>query len=185
MRLRALCRCKRGAQGALRLLRSLTHRVSLLLPRAPASLLTYSLPPFPPPRIQNYSEDLPRDVIDDAFARAFAVWSAVTPLTFTRVYGPEADIIIQFGVRGESASRGRPGGSRTGRAERGPRREWGGRWTGSEPGARSLARLAPCAPSRPAPHSAGTRGSDRSGRVSAHTRGSAGAQRAICTAALS
>nr|XP_017508908.1 matrix metalloproteinase-9 [Manis javanica] len=49
--------------------------------------------------IQNYSEDLPRDVIDDAFARAFAVWSAVTPLTFTRVYGREADIVIQFGVR--------------------------------------------------------------------------------------
>ncbi|XP_045689585.1 matrix metalloproteinase-9 [Phyllostomus hastatus] len=49
--------------------------------------------------IENYSEDLPRDVIDDAFARAFAVWSAVTPLTFTRVYGREADIVIQFGVR--------------------------------------------------------------------------------------
>ncbi|KAM5304525.1 matrix metalloproteinase-9 [Glossophaga mutica] len=49
--------------------------------------------------IQNYSEDLPHDVIDDAFARAFAVWSAVTPLTFTRVYGREADIVIQFGVR--------------------------------------------------------------------------------------
>ncbi|XP_006187699.1 matrix metalloproteinase-9 [Camelus ferus] len=49
--------------------------------------------------IQNYSEDLPRDVIDDAFARAFALWSAVTPLTFTRVYGREADIVIQFGVR--------------------------------------------------------------------------------------
>ncbi|ELW48243.1 Matrix metalloproteinase-9 [Tupaia chinensis] len=48
--------------------------------------------------IQNYSEDLPRDVIDDAFARAFAVWSAVTPLRFTRVYGQEADIVIQFGV---------------------------------------------------------------------------------------
>lgn len=48
--------------------------------------------------IQNYSEDLPREVIDDAFARAFAVWSAVTPLTFTRVYGLEADIVIQFGV---------------------------------------------------------------------------------------
>ncbi|XP_049635156.1 matrix metalloproteinase-9 [Suncus etruscus] len=48
--------------------------------------------------IQNYSEDLPRDIIDDAFARAFAVWSEVTPLTFTRVYGPEADIVIQFGA---------------------------------------------------------------------------------------
>ncbi|KAM5220695.1 matrix metalloproteinase-9 [Hipposideros larvatus] len=49
--------------------------------------------------IQNYSEDLPRDVIDDAFARAFAVWSAVTPLTFARVNGLEADIVIQFGVQ--------------------------------------------------------------------------------------
>ncbi|XP_016060308.1 PREDICTED: matrix metalloproteinase-9 [Miniopterus natalensis] len=49
--------------------------------------------------IQNYSEDLPRDVIDDAFARAFAVWSAVTPLSFTRVSGAEADIVIQFGVQ--------------------------------------------------------------------------------------
>ncbi|NP_001104772.1 matrix metalloproteinase-9 precursor [Equus caballus] len=49
--------------------------------------------------IQNYSGDLPRDVIDDAFARAFAVWSEVTPLTFTRVNGPQADIVIQFGVR--------------------------------------------------------------------------------------
>nr|BAE25191.1 unnamed protein product [Mus musculus] len=48
--------------------------------------------------IQNYSEDLPRDMIDDAFARAFAVWGEVAPLTFTRVYGPEADIVIQFGV---------------------------------------------------------------------------------------
>ncbi|XP_037667369.1 matrix metalloproteinase-9 [Choloepus didactylus] len=49
--------------------------------------------------IRNYSEDLPRDVIDDAFARAFALWSEVTPLIFTRVYGWEADIVIQFGVR--------------------------------------------------------------------------------------
>ncbi|XP_037357539.1 matrix metalloproteinase-9-like [Talpa occidentalis] len=49
--------------------------------------------------VQNYSEDLPRDVTDDAFARAFALWSAVTPLTFTRVHGPHADIVIQFGVR--------------------------------------------------------------------------------------
>ncbi|XP_069845982.1 matrix metalloproteinase-9 [Dipodomys merriami] len=48
--------------------------------------------------IQSYSEDLPREVIEDAFARAFAVWSAVTPLSFTRVYGREADIVIQFGV---------------------------------------------------------------------------------------
>lgn len=58
-------------------------------------------------RIQSYTEDLPRDVIDDSFARAFAVWSEVTPLTFTRVYGPEADIVIQFGVAGENSRAGR------------------------------------------------------------------------------
>ncbi|XP_007936550.1 matrix metalloproteinase-9 [Orycteropus afer afer] len=55
--------------------------------------------------IQNYSEDLPRSVIDDAFARAFAVWSEVTPLTFTRVYledlrdAKNVDIVIQFGFK--------------------------------------------------------------------------------------
>lgn len=96
----------------------------LLLLRLPP--LTSGLCPpvffFFPYRIQNYSEDLPRDVIDDAFARAFAVWSAVTPLTFTRVYGLEADIVIQFGVRGESARRERPSGSGTGTGERRSRR---------------------------------------------------------------
>ncbi|XP_006881803.1 PREDICTED: matrix metalloproteinase-9 [Elephantulus edwardii] len=55
--------------------------------------------------IQNYSEDLPRDVVDDAFARAFAVWSEVTPLTFTRVYlkdwrdTKDVDIVIRFGYQ--------------------------------------------------------------------------------------
>lgn len=48
-------------------------------------------------------------MIDDAFARAFALWSAVTPLTFTRVYGREADIVIQFGVRGEDEKKGETG----------------------------------------------------------------------------
>lgn len=97
----------------------------LLLLRLPP--LTSGLCPpvffFSPYRIQNYSEDLPRDVIDDAFARAFAVWSAVTPLTFTRVYGLEADIVIQFGVKGENARREKPSGSGTGTGERRPRRE--------------------------------------------------------------
>lgn len=79
-------------------------------------------------RIQNYSEDLPREVIDDAFARAFAVWSAVTPLTFTRVYGLEADIVIQFGVRGERARREKPRGPWTGTGEGGPERVEGD-WT--------------------------------------------------------
>lgn len=105
------------------------------MPAAPAPPLTPlgSVPGFPR-RIQNYSEDLPRDVIDDAFARAFAVWSAVTPLTFTRVYGLEADIVIQFGVRGERASRGKPRGpgtgTGTGTGEGGPRGGPRGPWTG-------------------------------------------------------
>lgn len=83
------------------MLKSLRRGVSL---RSRFPPLTYNLcPPAFPSRIQNYSGDLPRDVIDDAFARAFAVWSEVTPLTFTRVNGPQADIVIQFGVRGENA----------------------------------------------------------------------------------
>lgn len=86
------------------------------LPPRPFVTLT-SVPCLFPCRIQNYSEDLPRDVIDDAFARAFAVWSEVTPLTFTRVYGREADIVIQFGVAGKNREAGR----RDAREERGER----------------------------------------------------------------
>lgn len=57
-------------------------------------------------------------MIDDAFARAFAVWSEVSPLTFTRVYGFEADIVIQFGVAGENSRAGRAmGGTTTDRVE--------------------------------------------------------------------
>nr|ABO86718.1 matrix metalloproteinase-9 [Ictalurus punctatus] len=50
-------------------------------------------------RILNYSPDLDASVIDDAFARAFKVWSDVTPLTFTRLYNGIADIMISFGKR--------------------------------------------------------------------------------------
>ncbi|XP_078680863.1 macrophage metalloelastase-like [Branchiostoma floridae x Branchiostoma belcheri] len=46
-------------------------------------------------RINNFTPDLPRDQVVDAIARAFDVWSEVTPLTFRRVSGP-ADIEIRF-----------------------------------------------------------------------------------------
>uniref|UniRef100_A0A8C5R691 Matrix metalloproteinase-9 n=1 Tax=Leptobrachium leishanense TaxID=445787 RepID=A0A8C5R691_9ANUR len=48
-------------------------------------------------RVQNYSPDLDPEVIDDAFVRAFDVWSQVTPLTFTRIYNGVPDIDILFG----------------------------------------------------------------------------------------
>ncbi|KAI5610095.1 matrix metalloproteinase-9 precursor [Silurus asotus] len=50
-------------------------------------------------RILNYSPDLDSSIIDDAFARAFNVWSDVTPLTFTRLYDGTADIMISFGKK--------------------------------------------------------------------------------------
>ncbi|XP_061486156.1 matrix metalloproteinase-9 [Rhineura floridana] len=49
-------------------------------------------------RVVNYSPDLDAAIIDDAFARAFRVWSEVTPLTFTRRASGEVDILIQFGT---------------------------------------------------------------------------------------
>ncbi|XP_037540132.1 matrix metalloproteinase-9 [Nematolebias whitei] len=48
-------------------------------------------------RIMNYSPDMDSSLIDDAFARAFKVWSDVTPLTFTRLFQDTADIMILFG----------------------------------------------------------------------------------------
>lgn len=51
-------------------------------------------------RILNYSPDMDSSVTDDAFARAFKVWSDVTPLTFTRLFDGTADIMISFGKRG-------------------------------------------------------------------------------------
>uniref|UniRef100_A0A3B3VFS4 Matrix metalloproteinase-9 n=1 Tax=Poecilia latipinna TaxID=48699 RepID=A0A3B3VFS4_9TELE len=47
-------------------------------------------------RILNYSPDMDSNVTDDVFARAFRVWSDVTPLTFTRLFQGEADIMISF-----------------------------------------------------------------------------------------
>lgn len=49
-------------------------------------------------RVVNYSPDLDSSITDDAFARAFKVWSEVTPLTFTRQESGDVDILIQFGT---------------------------------------------------------------------------------------
>uniref|UniRef100_A0A8C6THY6 72 kDa type IV collagenase n=1 Tax=Neogobius melanostomus TaxID=47308 RepID=A0A8C6THY6_9GOBI len=48
-------------------------------------------------RILGHTPDLDEEVINDAFFRAFKVWSDVTPLKFTRIMDGEADIMINFG----------------------------------------------------------------------------------------
>lgn len=48
-------------------------------------------------RIIGYTPDLDPETVDDAFARAFQVWSGVTPLRFSRIHDGEADIMINFG----------------------------------------------------------------------------------------
>uniref|UniRef100_G1QKN0 72 kDa type IV collagenase n=1 Tax=Nomascus leucogenys TaxID=61853 RepID=G1QKN0_NOMLE len=48
-------------------------------------------------RIVGYTPDLDPETVDDAFARAFQVWSDVTPLRFSRIHDGEADIMINFG----------------------------------------------------------------------------------------
>lgn len=49
-------------------------------------------------RIVNYTPDLPRDAVDSAIEKALKVWEEVTPLTFSRIYQGEADIMITFAV---------------------------------------------------------------------------------------
>lgn len=51
-------------------------------------------------RIIGYTPDLDEETVDDAFFRAFKVWSDVTPLKFTRLMDGEADIMINFGRNG-------------------------------------------------------------------------------------
>lgn len=51
----------------------------------------------PTSRIIGYTPDLDSETVDDAFARAFQVWSDVTPLRFSRIHDGEADIMINFG----------------------------------------------------------------------------------------
>ncbi|XP_040184680.1 72 kDa type IV collagenase [Rana temporaria] len=48
-------------------------------------------------RILGYTTDLDSETVDDAFARAFQVWSDVTPLKFNRLKDGDADIMINFG----------------------------------------------------------------------------------------
>ena len=56
----------------------------------------------------NYTKDLPRDAVDSAIEKALTVWEEVTPLTFSRIYEGEADIMIIFAVRGKkSETRGK------------------------------------------------------------------------------
>lgn len=50
----------------------------------------------------NYTKDLPRDAVDSAIEKALTVWEEVTPLTFSRIYEGEADIMIIFAVRGKN-----------------------------------------------------------------------------------
>lgn len=49
-------------------------------------------------RIVDYTLDLPRDAVDSAIEKAMKVWEEVTPLTFSRIYEGEADIMITFAV---------------------------------------------------------------------------------------
>ncbi|KAF7244738.1 72 kDa type IV collagenase [Varanus komodoensis] len=58
-------------------------------PKWEKNLVTY--------RILGYTPDLDSETVDDAFARAFKVWSDVTPLEFSRIHDGEADIMINFG----------------------------------------------------------------------------------------
>ncbi|XP_059564024.1 interstitial collagenase [Myotis daubentonii] len=51
-------------------------------------------------RIENYTPDLSRVDVDHAIQKAFQLWSAVTPLTFSKVSEGQADILISF-VRGD------------------------------------------------------------------------------------
>lgn len=49
----------------------------------------------------DYTLDLPRDAVDSAIEKAVKVWEKVTPLTFSRIYEGEADIMITFAVTGK------------------------------------------------------------------------------------
>uniref|UniRef100_A0A8C5L6J6 Stromelysin-1 n=1 Tax=Jaculus jaculus TaxID=51337 RepID=A0A8C5L6J6_JACJA len=49
-------------------------------------------------RIVNYTPDLSREAVDAAIGKALRVWEEVTPLTFSRIYEGEADIMVSFEI---------------------------------------------------------------------------------------
>lgn len=54
-------------------------------------------------RINNYTPDLSRSVVDATIAQALKLYSDVIPLNFKRIYFGTADIIIMFSRRGNEA----------------------------------------------------------------------------------
>ncbi|KFU90953.1 Interstitial collagenase [Chaetura pelagica] len=64
-------------------------------------------------RILNYTPDMLQADVEEAIAKAFQLWSSVTPLRFTRLYSGQADIMISFasGFHGDFYPFDGPGGT--------------------------------------------------------------------------
>ncbi|KFZ63658.1 Interstitial collagenase [Podiceps cristatus] len=64
-------------------------------------------------RILNYTPDMLQADVEEAIAKAFQLWSSVTPLRFTRLYSGQADIMISFaaGFHNDFYSFDGPGGT--------------------------------------------------------------------------
>ncbi|KFW73802.1 Interstitial collagenase [Phalacrocorax carbo] len=64
-------------------------------------------------RILNYTPDMLQADVEEAIAKAFQLWSSVTPLRFTRLYSGQADIMISFaaGFHSDFYSFDGPGGT--------------------------------------------------------------------------
>lgn len=55
-------------------------------------------------RIVNYTPDMSASEVDFSIEKALQVWAKVSPLTFTRIYSGNADIMVSFGARGNQPS---------------------------------------------------------------------------------
>ncbi|XP_071411226.1 matrix metalloproteinase-27-like isoform X1 [Pithys albifrons albifrons] len=66
-------------------------------------LYGFTLPGWKKPkltyRIVNHTPDMSKEDVDKAIQKAFKIWSAVTPLIFTRIHKGIADIMIAFGTK--------------------------------------------------------------------------------------